>query len=145
MANSEHACIAQWQDELLPHVVDRLARKLPDSLGSSGGTGQVLAYMGPNDVRLTALILAAVKTGHAVFFTSPRNNRAAHQALFDRLSCTILITPDRVPVPSVAILEAVRPRHLKIPRVDELLDKPYTEYHYAKSFVKARWDPLFIM
>ncbi|KAK4246240.1 putative nrps-like enzyme protein [Corynascus novoguineensis] len=171
------------QDEPLPHVVDRLAQKLPDSvygewpvlptsydagfyavtyaqlanvvngiawwlvdeLGSSGETGQVLAYIGPNDVRLTALILAAVKTGHFVFFTSPRNSPVVHQALFDRLSCTILITPDPVPTPSVPVLEAVQPRHLTIPRVDELLDKMYTEYHYAKSFVEARWDPLFII
>lgn len=98
----EHEQVAQWQDALLPHVVDRLALERPeaayaewvtgasvvtinyaqlanivnglawwlvDQLGGPGSHGphpEVLTYVGPNDVRYSALVLAAVKTGYVV-------------------------------------------------------------------------------
>jgi acyl-CoA synthetase (AMP-forming)/AMP-acid ligase II len=129
----------------LGNVVNGLARWLVDQLGPPSKTGEVLAYMGPNDVRLTALVLAAVKTGYVIFFPSPRNSPAAHQALFERLSCGVLVTPDPVPPPAGPVLKAVQPRHLNIPPVNELLETKYAEYGYTKSFEEARWDPLFIM
>lgn len=108
---TEHARVAQWQNDLLPHIVDRLARETPDApyglwpvapasyeagfrtitygqlanvvnglawllieqLGP-GRDSEVLTYVGPNDVRLTALVLAAVKAGYVVsllFFPPP--------------------------------------------------------------------------
>lgn len=183
MADSEHARIAQWQGDLLPNMVDRLARDLPgavygewpvlptsydagfyavtyaqlanvvdslawwlvEQLGQPSKTSEVLAYMGPNDVRLTALILAAVKTGYVIFLTSPRNSPAAHQALFERLECRVLVTPDPAPPPAAPVLKAVQPRHLHIPPVKDLLDNKSPPYRCTKSFEEARWDPLFIM
>jgi acyl-CoA synthetase (AMP-forming)/AMP-acid ligase II len=184
MADSKHARIAQWQDDpLLPNMVDRLARELPDAVygewpvlptsynagfhavtyaqlanaanglawwildqfGQPSKTGEVLAYMGPNDVRFTALILAAIKTGYVIFLTSPRNSAAAHQALFDRLSCDVLVTPDPLPAPAEPVLEQIRPRHLRIPSIDKLLNDKYPEYRYAKSFEEARWDRIWIL
>lgn len=101
MAN-EHEQAARWQDDLLPHVVDRLARERPDAeyaewvtgsdvvvinyaqlasivnglawwlveqLGGPGPHGpapDVLTYVGPNDVRYSALVLAAIKAGYVV-------------------------------------------------------------------------------
>lgn len=99
---SVHAQASRWQGELLPRMVDHLARDKPDAvyglwpvspssydegfltityaqlanivnglaqlllrqLGS--GDGQVLTYVGPNDVRLTALLLASIKAGYGV-------------------------------------------------------------------------------
>lgn len=99
---NEHGQVAQWQDNLLPHIVDRLARERPgteyaewvtgsnvvtihyaqlanimnglawwlvEQLGGPGPHGlhpDVLTYVGPNDVRYSALVLAAVKTGYVV-------------------------------------------------------------------------------
>lgn len=184
MADSEHARIAKWQNDLLPNMVDRLARDLPDAvygkwpvLPTSYDAGfqsitysqlanvvnglawwldeqfrlqppatNVLAYMGPNDVRITALILAAAKTGYVIFLPSPRNSPAAHKALFERLSCSVLLTPDPVPAPAVPIVHAVQPLlSTRIPRVEELLGQKYPHYEYTKSFEETRWDPLFIM
>ncbi|KAK4237128.1 linear gramicidin synthase subunit D [Achaetomium macrosporum] len=129
----------------LANVVNGLAWWLIDQLGHPSQTGEVLAFIGPNDVRLTALILAAVKTRYVVFFTSPRNSPEAHQSLFVRLQCGILLTPDPVPAPAVTVLEAVKPRKLTIPPADELLSKTYPHYDYSKPFEEARWDPLFII
>lgn len=99
MAN-DHEIAARWQDDLLPHVVDRLAHERPGDvygewvaesnvisityaelanivnglsawlvkqLGGPGRYGpdpEVLTYIGPNDVRYSALVLAAIKTGY---------------------------------------------------------------------------------
>ncbi|AEO71525.1 uncharacterized protein THITE_2124010 [Thermothielavioides terrestris NRRL 8126] len=186
MANEHHARVAKWQGDLLPNIIDRLARDLPDAvygewpvLPTSYDAGfytvtyaqlanavnglawwlidrvgrpsvptadtEVLAYMGPNDVRLTALMFAAAKTGYVVFLPSPRNSAAAHQALFETLRCRLLATPDPVPAPAVAALEVVKPRHLAVPGVEELLHKDYPPYVSDKVFEKARWDPLVIV
>lgn len=89
-------------------------------------------------MRLTTLILAAVKTGYIIFLTSPRNSPAAHQALFKRLACRILVTPDPIPPSTAPVLKAVQPRHLTIPHVEELLEKNFPEYGYTRSFDEAR-------
>jgi acyl-coenzyme A synthetase/AMP-(fatty) acid ligase len=100
----EHQRIAAWKGgDLLPHVVDRLARESPEAVYGlwpalpnsydagyrsisygqlanvvnglawwlreqlgPGHHGEAVAFMGPNDVRVTALLLAAVKVGYTV-------------------------------------------------------------------------------
>ncbi|KAI1500357.1 acetyl-CoA synthetase-like protein [Biscogniauxia marginata] len=102
---TDHERVARSRDDLLPHVVDRLARERPEAVygewvtGSSvvaityaqfgnvinglawwlveqlGGPGSygpdpdVLTYVGPNDVRYSALVLAAIKAGYVELLT----------------------------------------------------------------------------
>ncbi|KAI1130967.1 putative NRPS-like enzyme [Nemania abortiva] len=172
-----HSSIACWQHDLVPHIVDRLSRKLPDAAYGlwpvsptsyeagfrtitysqlanvvnglawwlekqiGPGHGDVIAFVGPNDVRLTGLLIAAVKTGHVVFLTSPRNSAAAHSALFETLKCRILVTTDPVPPPALTILEAVKPRHLTMPSVDELLGGSNLHYECSKTYENNNWEP----
>lgn len=49
-------------------AVDRLAWWIDSKVD---GQGQTLAYMGTNDLRYAAFILACMKTGHAVSDTLP--------------------------------------------------------------------------
>lgn len=98
---TEHERVARCQGDLLPHVVDRLARERPNAKygewatesnvvtityaqlanainglagwlveqlgpGRYGTHPDVLTYVGPNDVRYSALVLAAIKTGYVV-------------------------------------------------------------------------------
>ncbi|KAI0147409.1 putative NRPS-like enzyme [Xylariaceae sp. FL1272] len=179
---TEHAQIARWQEDLLPHIVDRLARERPDGIYGlwpvapdsyaagfrtityaqlanvvnglawwlvehlgPGQRNEVLAYVGPNDVRLVALALAALKAGYTLFLTSPRNSPAAHRALFESLECRTLVTTDPTPPPALAIVEAVNPRKLTAPSVDELLSTSYPPYVYEKTFQEARLDPLMVI
>ncbi|ROW18114.1 hypothetical protein VPNG_00182 [Cytospora leucostoma] len=178
---SEHEQAARWQDELLPNVVDRLARERPDAEyaewvtatsvvrityrqlaniinglswwlveqlgpGPHGPNRDVLAYVGPNDVRYGALVLAAIKAGYVLFVTSPRNSPAAHRALFDHVQCRTFITSDPVPPPAHAILDAVKPlRHLTVPSVEELLSKEIKPYVLSKTYQELRDDPFVVM
>lgn len=53
----------------LASIVNGLAWSLAEQLGGSGHSKpqrEVLAYVGPNDVRYSALVLAAVKAGYTV-------------------------------------------------------------------------------
>ncbi|KAI1392428.1 putative NRPS-like enzyme [Hypoxylon trugodes] len=179
---NDHARIAKWQNDLVPHIVDRLARESPDAsygvwpivpasyeaglrtvtykqlanvvnglawwLTEQLGPGQnheVLTYIGPNDVRVSALALGAIKAGYALFLTSPRNSPAAHRKLFDSLKCQVLITPDPTPPPALPAIEAVKPRVLAVPSVEELLEKSYAHFPFEKTFEEARWDPFLII
>ncbi|KAI1085430.1 acetyl-CoA synthetase-like protein [Whalleya microplaca] len=179
---TEHSQIARWQNDLLPHIVDRLALErsgktyslwpvsptsydagfygityaqlanivnglswwLVDQIGP-GKSGDVVTYVGPNDVRYSALMLATIKAGYVLFLTSPRNSPAAHRALFDSLQCRTLVTTDPVPAAASSIIEAVNPRKLTVPRFDQLLEKSYPAYIYEKTFEQARLDPLLII
>ncbi|PSR80205.1 hypothetical protein BD289DRAFT_374383, partial [Coniella lustricola] len=107
----------------------------------------VLAYMGPNDVRLTALIIAAVKAGYTIFLTSPRNSLAAQKALFEQLKCETLITADAAfSAATIApLIKAVHARHLSVPSVDDLVNNSATEFTFTSKFPEGVLDPLFII
>ncbi|OTB17014.1 hypothetical protein K445DRAFT_311453 [Daldinia sp. EC12] len=179
---NDHTYIAQGQNDLMPHIVDRLARKKPNAIYGSWPVApdsytagyrdityshlanvvnglawwlteqlgpsshhEVLTYVGPNDVRFTAFILASIKTGYVSFLTSPRNSPAAHRSLFDSLKCRTLVTTDPAPPSISSILKAVDPRQLIVPSVEELLEKSYPHFSFDKTFEEARHGPGFIM
>jgi acyl-CoA synthetase (AMP-forming)/AMP-acid ligase II len=152
----------------LANVVNGLAWWLVDQLGPGkleGENREILTYVGPNDLRYTAVLLAAVKAGYGVstkhgatsvtqgslltvetvLLTSPRNSPEAHRALFDRLDCRTLVTTDPAPPAVLPIIEAVKPRTLTAPGLEELLENKHREYTYGKTFEAVRGDPLFIM
>ncbi|KUI66302.1 Linear gramicidin synthase subunit D [Cytospora mali] len=130
----------------LSNIVNGLAWWIVKQLGPGNDAQQeVLTYIGPNDVRLTAMILASVKAGFVLFLTSPRNSPAAQRSLFEALKCRTLITSDSR-LPSVLpIIDVVAPRCLTIPSVDELLKESFPPFAYDKAFEAGRWDPLFVL
>ena len=126
---------------------------------------EVLAYIGPNDVRYTALCLGAVKAGYVVgptvsdasllsfftdqiiqaFFTSPRNSVAAHGALFETLKCRTLLTPDPTPPATQQILGTHPMKHLTVPDVSYFVDKEHPHYPYDKTYESAYSEPLGVV
>ncbi|KAI0164070.1 hypothetical protein GGR57DRAFT_489736 [Xylariaceae sp. FL1272] len=129
----------------LSNIVSRLAWWLVEQLGNDR-KGEVLTYIGPNDVRFTALVLATIKTGFRLFLTSPRNSAIAHRKLFDGLKCQTLITPDPAHQPAQAVLEAVQPcRALAIPSIEELMRPGRDLYVMGKSLRDSYHDTLFII
>ncbi|ETS78506.1 hypothetical protein PFICI_10568 [Pestalotiopsis fici W106-1] len=128
----------------LANMVNGLAWWLVQNLGP-GQDCETLAYVGPNDVRIPALLLAAIKAGYGLFLTSPRNSAAAHRALFDAIECKTLITSEPTPQPALAIIEAVEPRHLKVPSLDELYQTNFAPFVYYKTLEDGRRDPLMII
>ncbi|KAI0012777.1 putative NRPS-like enzyme [Xylariaceae sp. FL0662B] len=197
---TEHARDSLWKGDLLPHIVDRLARKRPDAVFGlwpvapasyedgfrtityaqlanvinglawwlieqigPGEKSEVLTYVGPNDVRVMAMGLAAIKAGYVVNSpvavqqhlgragslirpaALPHVTSQQHRALFESLKCQILVTTSPTPPAALTILETVKPRQLVAPDVDELLGNTYSPYDYHKTYLEARWDPLIIV
>lgn len=50
----------------LANMVNGLAWWIKKHIGTSQNGQQVLTYIGPNDVRLTAMLLASIKAGYVV-------------------------------------------------------------------------------
>lgn len=208
-ATTVHSKISKWQDDLLPHIVDRLARETPEATFGiwpvdltsyekgiytisyaqlanivnglawwivkelqPGQSNPIFTYVGPNDVRITAIGIASVKAGCSVsgcpltilvcyslliriyiyffphqkiFLTSPRNSPAAHRSLFAAINCDTLVTTDPTPPAAITILETVKPRKFILPSVEELLTESYPAFPFDKSFKQGRWDPIFTM
>ncbi|KAF3002246.1 putative secondary metabolism biosynthetic enzyme [Neopestalotiopsis sp. 37M] len=128
----------------LRNIVDGLAWWLVKNLGP-GQDSEALAYVGPNDVRIPALVLAAIKAGYALFLTSPRNSAAAHRALFDALECKTLITPEPIPQPALSIINTIEPRQLKVPTIDELCQRKSAPFVYSKTLEEGCRDPFWII
>ncbi|KID70415.1 Male sterility, NAD-binding protein, partial [Metarhizium hybridum] len=133
----------------LANIVNGLAWWLVKELNGSGYNKpqrETLTYIGPNDVRYSALVLAAVKAGFVIFVTSPRNSQPAQRALFNHLGCQTLITTNPLSPPAQAVLDAVAPaRHLTVPSVEELLSSSHPTYVWNKTFEEVQNDPFVVM
>ncbi|KAI0188770.1 putative NRPS-like enzyme [Xylaria flabelliformis] len=126
----------------LEDIINSLAWFLTDQLSDSR-PGQILAYIGPNDVRFTALLLAAVKTGNGA---SICGLPAAHSSMFERLGCDVLVTPNPVPSSALPVQEAVNNcSTIMIPGIDELLRTTSPPYSSAKTLDGSRSDPFWVI
>ncbi|KAJ5929819.1 acetyl-CoA synthetase-like protein [Penicillium verhagenii] len=125
------------------NAINGLAHWLTNELGP--GHGEMLAYLGPNDLRYPALVLGAVKAGYCMFLTSPRNSIAAHQSLLDKLKCTTLLASNpRLPFVA-AILDAIPLTVIDVPDVEDLLATEYPVFEYSKSYPKDASDRLLVL
>ncbi|KAL9619388.1 MAG: hypothetical protein Q9160_005983 [Pyrenula sp. 1 TL-2023] len=112
------------------------------------GKGQdfeTLAYIGPNDVRYQILLVAAIKAGYKMFFTSPRNSVAAHSQLFKETGCRTLLVPEPRPPPVTALLNGHQIDTLDVPALEILLFGEHEHFQYKKTYHQASNDPIFVL
>ncbi|KAJ5100641.1 acetyl-CoA synthetase-like protein [Penicillium angulare] len=125
------------------NAINGLAQFLVDALGH--GNGEVLAYVGPNDMRYPGLVLGALKAGYCMFMTSPRNSVEAHRSLLQTLDCNTLLTPVPRPPFIGAILDAHPVKTLDIPDLETLLTSEYSHFEYSKSLSEALHEKFAIV
>ncbi|PYH90761.1 acetyl-CoA synthetase-like protein, partial [Aspergillus ellipticus CBS 707.79] len=125
------------------NAINGIAGWLTAQLGP--GHGEVLAYVGPNDVRYPVLVMGAIKAGYCMFMTSPRNSTLAHKSLLERLKCTTLLAPVPRPPPATAILEAKSLKALDVPSIKELLSTEYPVFKFSKTYPEAATEPLIVL
>jgi acyl-CoA synthetase (AMP-forming)/AMP-acid ligase II len=122
----------------LGNMVNGLAWWLVENLGP-GQDGQALAYVGPNDVRIPALVLAAIKAGCVVSKMKPK--KIAHIAGIVELtnSCGPAIsdvaTEQRRGTPSTLRLTRVQNSHHS--RAHTAACTPNHQYNQAAPFESA--------
>ncbi|PWY66351.1 acetyl-CoA synthetase-like protein, partial [Aspergillus sclerotioniger CBS 115572] len=125
------------------NTINGLAKFLTETLGP--GHGEILSYLGPNDLRYPALVMAALKAGYCMFMTSPRNSAAAHQSLFTKLDCKTLLAPVPRPPFIAGILEAHTLNVVDMPGLDELLTTEYPHFVYTKTYPEAASERMAII
>ncbi|KAL4894674.1 acetyl-CoA synthetase-like protein [Aspergillus ambiguus] len=125
------------------NAINGFAKWLTERFGP--GNGEILAYIGPSDLRYPALVLGAVKAGYCIFVPSPRNSAAAHQKLFEKLNCTKLLVPNPPPAALTTVLEAQKVDVHETLTVDELLESHYPHFGYNKSYPDAANDRLVVL
>ncbi|PYH65836.1 acetyl-CoA synthetase-like protein [Aspergillus vadensis CBS 113365] len=103
----------------LANAINGVAGWLTKTLGP--GTGETLAYLGPNDLRYPALVLGAVKAGYCMFLTSPRNSTVAHQSLLTKLKCRTLLAPSPRPPFIAVVVEAHPGKVVDVPSVAPII------------------------
>ncbi|KAJ5814169.1 acetyl-CoA synthetase-like protein [Penicillium pulvis] len=129
------------------NAINGVAHGLAESLGPGNGEpgNEVLAYLGPNDLRYPALVLGAVKAGFCMFLPSPRNSLAAQQALLKRLDCTTLLVPTPRPPFVTAMIEALPLKVVEVPSLDTLLTAEFPAFEYRKTYPEAATDRFVVL
>ncbi|RAK90448.1 NRPS-like enzyme [Aspergillus costaricaensis CBS 115574] len=127
----------------LANAINGVAAWLTKTLGP--GTGEVLAYLGRNDLRYPALVLVAVKAGYCMFFASPPNSAVAHQSLSIKLGCATLLAPSPRPPFIARIVDAHSVKVVDVPSMAELLATEYSVFPYHKTYPGAAHDRLVIL
>ncbi|KAJ5531965.1 acetyl-CoA synthetase-like protein [Penicillium frequentans] len=129
----------------LANAINGIAHWLTKSLGP--GHGEILAYLGPNDLRYPALVLGAVKAGYCMFLTSPRNSTEAHRSLLGKLNCTNLLAPVPYPPFVQTIVDAIPGpfNAMGVPSLDDLLTTEYPPFKYHKVYPHDASDRLVVL
>ncbi|ODH53244.1 hypothetical protein GX48_00440 [Paracoccidioides brasiliensis] len=71
----------------LSGAVDYLAKWIEENV-SPGSNQETLAYLGSNDIRYIAFILACMKIGHIPLLLSPRNSSEASHHILEKTGCS---------------------------------------------------------
>ncbi|KAJ6002607.1 acetyl-CoA synthetase-like protein [Penicillium sp. IBT 35674x] len=130
------------------NAINGVAHWLAESLGPGNrepGKEDVLAYLGPNDLRYPTLVLGAVKAGFCMFLPSPRNSLAAQQALLEKLDCTTLLVPTPRPPFVTAMIEAIPLKVVEVPSLDTLLTTEFPVFEYRKTYPEAATDRIVVL
>lgn len=126
-------------------IVDRLAWMLEEKLGKSE-VAETLAYIGPNDIRYFALLIAVPKAGYKLLLSSPRNSVSNHLHLLEKTSCSTFLKAASI---SISHIEEASPnplRSIDIPELDDLLvNEDVLEYPYNRTFEDVKSNQVLIL
>ncbi|KAF2643884.1 acetyl-CoA synthetase-like protein [Massarina eburnea CBS 473.64] len=125
------------------NAINKTAHFIQREIGCSTMFETIL-YMGDPDVRHFIVLIALMKTGHKVLFSSHHNSVAGHAHLIQRTDCGIILYSSGFPI--TRILELCRLESVCMPELDYLLDDtPCQHYPYAKSFEEAKHQPCILL
>ncbi|KAF2201598.1 hypothetical protein GQ43DRAFT_471647 [Delitschia confertaspora ATCC 74209] len=126
------------------NAVDKTAHFIQKEVGRSS-VFETIMYMGYPDVRYYIVLVACMKTGHKVLFSSPHHTLADHARLVRKTNCVILIHTSGFPVSG--ILETCKMESLVMPELDYLLGDatPCSPYPYRYSYEEARYHPVMVV
>ncbi|KAF5563860.1 nonribosomal peptide synthetase [Fusarium napiforme] len=138
-----------WKPVTLLHLanaVNHLAHDISKAVNkSSDNEVPTVAYIGPNDFRYTAILLACVKAGCKALFISPRNTPAVQLSLFEATDCRYLYTTESFKSAMQSCLDQRTMEVAMIESIDTLLNVTPKPFPYSRTVEQARWDPLVVL
>ncbi|KAK8051651.1 hypothetical protein PG993_003036 [Apiospora rasikravindrae] len=127
------------------NAVHKASWYLSDQLGKPKNFDSV-GYYGTNDLRYLLFMLAAIKVGYKMVFTSPRNNLDGHMNVLEKSECGIFLLASGASAQVQPILDKRPMRTLTVPELDWFLaEAPVEPYPYTKTFEEARNDPCVVL
>ncbi|KAF2710147.1 acetyl-CoA synthetase-like protein [Pleomassaria siparia CBS 279.74] len=126
------------------NAINKTAQFIQREIGRSAMFETVM-YMGYSDVRHFIALVALMKTGHKVLYSSHRNSVAGHADLIHQTGCTILLSTPGFSVSD--ILEKCSMETLCMPEMEYLLDDSIVvdPYPYKKDWDAAKHHPCLIV
>ncbi|USW56818.1 Putative AMP-dependent synthetase/ligase, short-chain dehydrogenase/reductase SDR, ANL [Septoria linicola] len=123
------------------NAINACATWLKDSIGTSSHE-DTIAYIGPADMRYHILALAAVKTGHVMFFPSPRNTLDALDSLFEQAGVCKIISPIKLTKLVETIVQRRSVELIHIEGLDHFLDaETVPPIAFTGTFEQYRYRP----
>ncbi|KAI0865005.1 male sterility protein-domain-containing protein [Xylaria cubensis] len=131
----------------IANAINRASWWLSENLGLAN-TSEVFSYMGPNDLRYSIFIVAAIKCGYQMMIPSPRNSREFQVELLQRAnSKTVLCARSHT-----RYFEELQDEDeldiffTVVPELSELLeDTEVVVYPFNKSYSDIRKDKFMIL
>lgn len=128
-------------------AVNRYCEIIEKQVGlNESNSRSVICYVGLADPRCHLLTIAALKTGHVLLQSAPRNSLPMHHNLFDTTDCHTLFLDKNINPALIA-----GDRNMKIivaPELSELLDPQGPEpraYPYTKTWDEIKHEPMAIL
>lgn len=127
VSRSSSSVAQGWMDYTfseLARAVDHVAWWMERTIGVAQERGQVLGYIGANDVRYLVVLSAALKTGYVPLFPSPRNSLPGQRNLLEQTRCGVMITTTEMEGTTRMIQDAVPGlKVLTLPMATEILEE----------------------
>lgn len=126
------------------NAINRTAWWLESALGKRPSSPTV-GYEGPQDLRYYLLVIAAVKTGYKMLFTSPRNTVEGDLAVIRGAECGIWLLPNHGSHAG-RLLEHVSLETVTLPDLDFFLDPAAVpHFEYIKDWEAGRRDYAWVL
>ncbi|OIW22562.1 acetyl-CoA synthetase-like protein [Coniochaeta ligniaria NRRL 30616] len=126
-------------------AINRAAWALEGALGRGTGSPTV-GYTGPQDLRYFIFVIAAVKAGYKMLYTSPRNSVEGDVAVITAADCKVWLVPSRGSNIQRLLDRGVSLKTVAVPDLKHLLDSSSCPpYRYEKTWESGRRDPVWVL
>ncbi|KAF5010120.1 hypothetical protein FDECE_3706 [Fusarium decemcellulare] len=126
--------------------INRAAHWLESVLGRAAGDDTPpIGYVGPQDLRYLIFVVAAIKAGYVVLYTSPRNSTDGDVAVITAAGCRTWLVPSRGSNIH-RVLVHVNLKLIETPDLEFFVDPtPASHYEYAKTWETGKRDLAWVL
>ncbi|CAI6100702.1 unnamed protein product [Clonostachys chloroleuca] len=126
------------------NMVNGLAWWLTAQIGKST-TLQALTYVGPNDLRQNAMIIACSKAGYKLLLVSPRSQCSALKSLLETVDCKAVLAADPCSAFARTFQQVGDFPIFQVPALENLMVEEFPHYPISKTFQESKHEALLVL